>query len=248
MTDQPGVTWIPNQNFFPGRNGVRPRYVIVHGTAGGTSAAAIGTYFASTQNTANPVSSHYIIGSAGEIVQTVLEENGAWGNGAYSAGHAAFWDTTVNPNNLTISVEFCKPALDNSSVLTAAQVTSGIALISGICKRWNIPMQDADGSGGITGHFSIDPVNRSNCPGPFPWAQIWGGNQVTQEQYDALYKKYVAVCGSYDAVVKEKNSFIPVMSQQKAEIALLQQQLAAAKAPYTQQVQAAVAILNKLIN
>jgi hypothetical protein len=173
MSDENGVTWIPNQNYFLGRNGLQPRYVIVHGTAGGTSAVAIGNYFASTQNTANPVSSHYIIGTDGVVVQAVSERDGAWGNGMYTSGHAAFWDTSVNPNNITISIEHCKPSLDNSDALTAKQQAASFKLIYDICQRWQIPMHDADASGGITGHFSIDPVNRRNCPGPYPWSLLW---------------------------------------------------------------------------
>lgn len=173
MPDEDGVTWIPNQNFFLDRNGGQARYVILHGTAGGTSAVAIGNYFASTQNTDNPVSSHYIIGTAGEIVQAVLEKDGAWGNGVLSEGHASFWDPSTNPNNVTISIEHCKPAVDNSNTLTAAQQEASFSLVYDICQRWKIPMHNADASGGITGHFSIDPVNRSNCPGPYPWSALW---------------------------------------------------------------------------
>jgi hypothetical protein len=41
-------------------------------------------------------------------------------------------------------------------------------------------MHDADDTTGITGHFSIDPVNRARCPGNFDWNALWnylnGGN------------------------------------------------------------------------
>lgn len=185
MPDQAGVTWIPNQNFFPGRQGSIPRWIILHGTAGGISAVDTANYFASTQNTNNPVSSTYVIGVEGEIAQCVLERDGAWGNGAYSAGHAAFWDTSVNPNNITISIEHCKPSLDNSDVLTAKQQAASFKLINDICDRWNIPKRSADANGGITGHFSLDPINRSNCPGPYPWNGLWAylaGGTPTQPQ------------------------------------------------------------------
>lgn len=173
MTDFQGATWLPNSNYFPDRNGGQARYVIIHGTAGGTSAEAIGNYFASTQNTANPVSSHYIIGTAGEIVQAVLEKDGAWANGALTAGHASFWDASINPNNITISIECCKPATDNSSALTAPQFASLCTLVNDICTRHGIAKRAADASGGITGHFSIDPVNRSDCPGPLAWKALY---------------------------------------------------------------------------
>jgi len=50
MSDEPGVTWIPNSNAFPGRGGHQPRFIILHGTANGTSAEAIANYFKSTES------------------------------------------------------------------------------------------------------------------------------------------------------------------------------------------------------
>jgi N-acetyl-anhydromuramyl-L-alanine amidase AmpD len=185
MTDQPGVTWIPNNNFFLDRDGEKPRYVIIHGTAGDTSAVGIANYFESTQNTANPVTSTYIIGTAGEIAQAVLEKDGAWANGALTPGHAPFWDAAcgginpstglpnINPNNITISIECCKASSDNSDALTAPQQASLLKLVNDICVRNNIPKKVADANGGITGHFSLDPVNRSNCPGTMNWNALW---------------------------------------------------------------------------
>jgi N-acetyl-anhydromuramyl-L-alanine amidase AmpD len=159
---------IPNNNFFYNRSGYIPRYVVVHGTAGGTSAEAIARYFQTVF-----ISSHYVIGTDGEVVQCVLESDGAWANGGITTGHDPWWTPEINPNNLTIAIEHCKPAQDNSSVLTDAQKQSSFQLIKDICDRWNIPKQWADESGGITGHFSIDPVNRSHCPGPFPFDELF---------------------------------------------------------------------------
>ncbi|GCE12676.1 N-acetylmuramoyl-L-alanine amidase [Tengunoibacter tsumagoiensis] len=182
--DEEGVTVIPNQNYFPDRNGQKPLYVILHGTAGGTSAEAIANFFATTENTNNPVSSHYVIGQDGKVVQCVPESGGAWANGIFSAGHEPFWNTSINPNNSTISIEHCKPSSDNSDPLTSAQQAASFQLIQHICQRWKIPMRTADASGGITGHFSIDPVSRSRCPGNYPWDQLWsylkGGGSMLQ--------------------------------------------------------------------
>ncbi|GCF09578.1 peptidoglycan recognition protein family protein [Dictyobacter arantiisoli] len=171
--NEPGAIWMPNGNAFLGRTGLQPRYVILHGTAGGVSAQNIATYFASTQGSDNPVSSHYVIGQDGTVVQCISESDGAWANGVLSTGHAAFWDPSINPNNLTISIEHCKPSLDNSDALTPQQQAASFKLIYDICQRWQIPLHNANASGGITGHFSIDPVNRSNCPGPYPWNALW---------------------------------------------------------------------------
>lgn len=182
QADYNGALVIPNNNYFANRNGLKPKYIILHGTAGGTNAEAIANYFASTQNTDNPVSSHYVIGVDGEVVQCVSESDGAYANGAFSAGYASWWDTSVNPNLTTISIEHCKPSLDNSDTLTPAQQESSFKLIKDIATRWHIPCKGADSSGGITGHFSIDPVNRSNCPGSYNWDALWSYLNQNQEE------------------------------------------------------------------
>jgi hypothetical protein len=173
---------IPNNNYFANRSGLKPRYVIIHGTAGGTSAQAIANYFVSTQGTPNPVSSNYVAGQDGAIVRCVDEANGAFANGYLSPGHDAFWNESINPNLITISIEHCNPANDNSAPLTTAQKAASFALIRDICQRNNIPMRVADANGGITVHFSIDPVNRLRCPGNYPWPALWaylkGNNTV----------------------------------------------------------------------
>ncbi|GCE14899.1 N-acetylmuramoyl-L-alanine amidase [Tengunoibacter tsumagoiensis] len=175
------ILQIPNTNAFANRNGYKPRYIIIHGTAGGSNAEAIAQYFKSTEGSSNPVSAHYVIGQDGEVVQCNSENDGAYANGVFSAGHDPWWNTSINPNNVTISIEHCKPAEDNSNVLTDAQKASSFQLITEICQRWNIPTRWADGDGGITGHFSIDPVNRSRCPGPYPWDELFAALTSTQK-------------------------------------------------------------------
>ena len=193
LPDENGAIVIPNSNCFPGRNGLKPSYIILHGTAGGTSAQAIANYFASTQGGGSPVSSHYVIGQDGTIVQCVSEADGAWANGAFSAGHDAFWDESINPNLITVSIEHCKPSSDNSDALTDAQRASSLKLVQDICDRWGIPKQPADANGGITGHFSMDPINRRNCPGLYPWSELWDalkGENTVLDLNNPLVKTY----------------------------------------------------------
>jgi hypothetical protein len=182
--NEEGVLWIPNKNAWSGRNGLTPRYVILHGTAGGSSAEATAAYFQTTEGSDNPVSSHYIIGRDGTVVQCIDESDSAWGNGVLTLGHDSFWPTTINSNLLTVSIEHVKPSTDNSDNLTEPQRASSFALVKHICQRWSIPMRPADGNGGITGHFSLDPVNRSRCPGTFPFPDLWnylkGGDDMLQ--------------------------------------------------------------------
>jgi N-acetyl-anhydromuramyl-L-alanine amidase AmpD len=176
---------MPSPN-YSSRDGATPRWIIVHGTAGFETARQVGTYFGST---ASQVSAHYVVGQGeNEIVRCVDESLAAWANGPISgpAGvggdgvhHDAWWDQCPqwgglpNPNPVTISIEHVKPHTDNSDQLTAAQQAASFALILDICKRQRIPMRKADAQGGITGHFSMDPVNRSWRPGPYPWDELW---------------------------------------------------------------------------
>jgi N-acetyl-anhydromuramyl-L-alanine amidase AmpD len=173
VPDEKGALIIPNNNFTPHRDGLRPRYIILHSSAGGTHAQVVAKYFASTEGSADPVSSHYVIGCDGSIVQCVAERDGAWANRTFSPGHDVFWDETSDPNLSTISLDLCKPSHDNSDMLTCAQQMACFQLIRNICRRWQIPLRLADADGGITGHFSLDPLNRQQCPGPFPWDPLW---------------------------------------------------------------------------
>lgn len=216
MTDYTNAIWTPNNNFFPNRDGHKPVYIVLHSTAGGSSAQAIAQYFQSTQGTSNPVSSHYVVGPDGVVVQCVKESDGAWaqgfvsgpsgtsGNGVGSGFHDSWWDSGINPNNISISIEHVKSATDNSNQLTPAQQQAGFKLIRDICQRHNIPMRKADASGGITGHYAIDPINRANCPGPFPWNDLFiflaGASMTTLEGFPMLSQLDSDVNAQYDCV------------------------------------------------
>ena len=186
--DEPAALWIPNNNYFPARNGYTPRYVILHGTAGFTSAEEVALFFKSTEAGNDPVSTHYIIDLSGSIVQCIEEKEGAFGNGYISGApgisgdgihHDPWWSRGINPNYLTISIEHVKLARDNSDELTDLQKQASFDLVRRICERHTIPKRRADSEGGITGHFSMDPVQRSFCPGPYPWDELFAFLQHT---------------------------------------------------------------------
>jgi len=166
MADYKSAIWMPNQNFFP--NTGKKSFLILHGTAGGSSAQGIANFFKGTEGTDHPASTHYIVGQDGTVVQTVHEKDGAYGNGVVTSDN---W--SGNPNFYTISIEHVKSATDNSNQLTEAQKQASFKLVKDICQRNNIGMHDADDTTGITGHFAIDPVSRARCPGPYPWAELW---------------------------------------------------------------------------
>lgn len=176
---------VQSPNHFSGRAGQQPRWIILHGTAGFESPQECAAYFGSTTS---QVSAHYIVGRDGTVIQCVSEADGAWANGGVTGSPAtlgfrtegdgvhrdSWWSPEINPNYQCISIEHIKPSTDNSDFLTPQQATASFSLIKDICGRWGIPMQFADSSGGITGHFSMDALNRSRCPGPYPWDELWG--------------------------------------------------------------------------
>lgn len=169
---------IPNNNFNAGN--FPKSYIIIHGTAGGTSAIGIATYFKGTEGGNNPVSSHYIVGQDGVVVQCVQEQDGAWANGS------PLW------NNQGISIEHVKSATDNSSILTSAQQISSFSLIKDICDRHSIPRAN------ILPHSA---VFNTACPGPYPWdfltSYLKGVKEVattpTAAQQTALTKRWNSV-------------------------------------------------------
>lgn len=167
------IVQMPVNNFFPDSG--KKAFIILHGTAGGTSAEAIARYFKGTEGTENPLSTHYIIGQDGTIVQCVQEKDGAYGNGVVTNKN---W--LGNPNDYSISIEHVKQHDDNSDELTDVQKQASFALIKDICERNGIGMHDADSQTGITGHFNIDPVNRARCPGAYPWQELWDYLQGSQ--------------------------------------------------------------------
>lgn len=182
MLHKQSPLWIPNKNYFPYRNGYSPRYIILHGTAGFTSAEEVAHFFKSTEDSENPVSTHYIIGLYGEIVQCIDERDGAYANGGVTgtpgrAGDSihrdSWWSRQLNPNYITLSIEHLKLSRDNSDKLTEPQKQASFLLVQRLCAQWNIPTRRADANGGITGHFSMDPLHRSYCPGPYPWEELF---------------------------------------------------------------------------
>ena len=172
-SNEPEALWIPNNNYFPNRYRYKPRYIILHGTAGFTSAVEVANFFKSTENSDNPVSTHYIIDLDGKLVQCNSESDGAYANGGVSEGHDIWWSKSLNPNLVTLSIEHVKLSRDNSDDITDMQKKASFRLVKHLCERHTISRHWADAEGGITGHYSMDPIHRSFCPGPYPWKELF---------------------------------------------------------------------------
>lgn len=195
------IIQMPSSNFFPDTG--QKKFVILHGTAGGTSAQEVANYFKSTEGTDNPVSTHYIVGQDGTIVQCVREKDGAYGNGIVTNSN---WQG--NPNYYTISIEHVKKSTDNSDELTDIQKQASFELIKDICERNNIAMHIADDMSGITGHFAIDPVNRARCPGSYPWQKLWDylqGGQLVVTPIQPTQNQLQAASDCWDSVLSHSS-------------------------------------------
>lgn len=172
----PGSLWMPTTKFGQGRSSHDVRWIIIHGTAwpGPAAAQDIGRFF---QHPDRDTSTHFTIDKAGVIVQSVKVEDTAWGNGIVTAGHDPWWGgRNGNPNFSTVSIEHVKwgGKTHNDEGLTGSQWEASYHLITWLCNRFpKIKRAPADESGGITGHFSIDPINKKYCPGPYPWNELF---------------------------------------------------------------------------
>lgn len=147
-------------------------WLVLHKTARFQTAQECAAYF-QTGSDGLHVSSHYVVGQDGTIVQCVLESRGAGANCCLEAGHADYLPTDINLNVKTISIEHIDPAEDNSTPVTSAQARASFQLIYDICVRHNIPMRPGDAKGGIIGHMDIAPESRARCPGNYPWTELW---------------------------------------------------------------------------
>ncbi len=196
--EYPGATWaaIPGFGYPQGTHGQnKPKWIILHGTASGDGTAEQQVrYFQST--TDHGV--HFVIGKDGKVFQMVRLADAAYGNCCIDPPkHDAFWDTALksfnNLNLCTISIEHCKTHSDNSDQLTPAQQEASFQLVAWLCERLKIPARPADAGGGITGHYSMNGINRANCPGAYPWAALWsylkGENMVPRGWTDDPVKE-----------------------------------------------------------
>lgn len=153
--------------------------IVLHCTASANpdqTDVQLGNYF---ETNVARVSTHYGIDRSGNIAQYVLEKDGAGGNGILDPGHDPFWDQySDNPNWHSLSVE-CENDINNSLPLANPQKDTLFSLVKYWIEKYNIPLSH------IKGHFSLEPVERHDCPGPlFPWDDLFsflqGGAMATK--------------------------------------------------------------------
>jgi len=141
--------WIGSTNF-----GMRkPNYVMIHHTAQASLDQTVKTF----HNQKVGVSSHYVIGRDGKIVQMV--------NDYFRAHHAGAgrWGNDTDLNSSSIGIE-----LDNNGTTDPwpdAQIQALVKLLQQLKTSYNIPQ------GNFIGHMDYAPT-RKNDPSRFPWKTL----------------------------------------------------------------------------
>jgi len=141
--------WIASINF-----GIRkPNFVIIHHTAQDSLGQTIRTFHSAKAG----VSSHYVVGRDGKVVQMV--------NDLYRAHHAGLgkWGNDTDLNSSSIGIE-----LDNNGTTdpwTDAQINALIQLLNYLKNTYKIPQAN------FIGHMDLAP-SRKNDPSRFPWKKL----------------------------------------------------------------------------
>jgi N-acetyl-anhydromuramyl-L-alanine amidase AmpD len=178
---QPEIEWVRAYvgNYAVGRAGYKPIALVSHIAEG--SLAAVDQHFQTARPGAES-SAHFGIGVDGEIHQYVAVEDTAFANGRLLVPNYAAvpWlkGLTINPNRLTISIEWAGKHLrdSNGRVInwwqpTEPQYNAGLALYRYLCERYDIAIDRAH----IIRHSDIDSVNKGFCPGlKFPLPDLLG--------------------------------------------------------------------------
>lgn len=143
----------PSPNFGPRREGLAPRYIVLHYTAMASAAAA-------EERLSDPafeVSAHYLLARSGAVTQLVAEEMRAWHAGAGS------WRGQADMNSRSIGIEL---ANTGHEPYPSAQISALITLMREIMGRWEIPPARVIGHSDMAPGRKIDPGRR------FPWAAL----------------------------------------------------------------------------
>lgn len=141
--------WVGTTNFSIRK----PNFVIIHHTAQDSLEQTINTFTISTTQ----VSSHYVVGRDGEIVQMLNDYLRSW-----HAGRGK-WGNDTDLNSSSIGIE-----LDNngSEPFTSAQIESLLVLLKRLKWKYNIPTAN------FIGHSDIAPSRKVDPSIYFPWKKL----------------------------------------------------------------------------
>ncbi len=195
----------PSPNCGPRRDGLIPRFVVLHYTAMATAEAAI-------ERLCDPVaevSAHYVICKTGRITQLVAEGARAWHAGVGK------WQDLDDMNSRSIGIELDN---DGQGPFAPPLMESLETLLSRILTAWDIP------AGNVIGHSDMAP-GRKIDPGPhFDWARLEAQGLAGQRGTDAgprdpdpqLFDQ-IAVAAGYDAALDHETRLAAVRLRYRPE-------------------------------
>ena len=145
----PEINWVASPNF----DERRPNLVIIHHTSDDAVNDALHTLTSPERK----VSSHYLIGRDGAIIQLVDERARAWHAGK------SWWGGITDINSISLGIE-----LDNngSEPFADAQIDALLGLLEGIRQRYPIP------SANFIGHADVAPTRKDDPSALFPWQRL----------------------------------------------------------------------------
>lgn len=159
--NKPNIKWVPSPN-HSSEKGYKFIAIVNHIMSG--SLSGTDSWF---QNPISGVSSHFGIGKNGEVHQYVDLKCPSWANGGVYNPNWSLLKEGVNPNYYTISIEYEGYSGDQ---FTEAQYQSALSLHKWLIEYLGIEVNNDT----IIGHYRIDSVNKSRCPGSgFPWNRLF---------------------------------------------------------------------------
>jgi N-acetylmuramoyl-L-alanine amidase len=149
LQPQRQYAWVPSPNF----DQRRPNFIIVHHTQSDTVEHALATL----TSPAREVSSHYLIGRDGRVLQLVDDLARAWHAGR------SWWGGHTDLNSVSIGIE-----LDNngSEPFAEPQMAALEKLLRELVERFRIPRENIIGHGDIAPGRKVDPSRY------FPWQRL----------------------------------------------------------------------------
>lgn len=131
----------------------KPNFVIIHHTSQNSTAQTIRTF----QLPHTKVSSHYVIGKDGQVVQMLNDYDRGW-----HAGKSK-WGAITDMNSVSIGIE-----LDNNGrdPFPEAQIQALLVVLDTLKTRYSIPQLN------FIGHGDIAPGRKNDPSVLFPWKKL----------------------------------------------------------------------------
>lgn len=144
-----GALWQPSPNF----DQRRPNYVILHQTTNDSAAKALATL----TDPVRKVSTHYLIGREGAVLQLVDEAARAWHAGE------SWWGGSTDLNSASIGIE-----LDNTGdePFAEPQIVALLTLLDDLRTRYRIPAAN------VLAHGDVAPTRKVDPSRLFPWRRL----------------------------------------------------------------------------